>query len=161
MAPSAVKDTILLDLLNLECLSMEIMCFFFLQMCCLFRLPSLPCMFCHRYPHPAFLSVSTSKAFIIISPRGRDPRQAWILDSARRGFRIPGTGTWNLDSGFSSIVGWRISWAVFRIPKPRIPQANFPRFWITQAKISWIPESKFPYMRRIIDIFSLKPFHSD
>ena len=28
---------------------------------------------------------------------------------------------WNLDSGFQSLVGFRIPWAVFRIPKPRIP----------------------------------------
>ena len=98
MAPSAVKDTILLDLLNLECLSMEIMCFFFLQMCCLFRLPSLPCMFCHRYPHPAFLSVSTSKAFIIISPHGRESKTG--LDSGFRTARIPDSRDWNLELGF-------------------------------------------------------------
>ena len=79
---------------------MQIMCFFFSQMCCLFRLPSMPCMFCHRYPHPAFLSISTSKAFIItgISPHGRESNTAvdsgfctaWILDSRQ----------WNLELGF-------------------------------------------------------------
>ena len=30
---------------------------------------------------------------------------------------------WNLDSGFQSLVGFRNPWAVFRIPKPRIPES--------------------------------------
>ena len=39
---------------------------------------------------------------------------------------ILGTGTrilcqWDLDSGFQSLVGFRIPCAVFRIPKPRVP----------------------------------------
>ena len=38
-----------------------------------------------------------------------------------------------LDSGFQSLVGFRILSAGFRIP---------------QAKNSWIPESAFPYMGR-------------
>ena len=36
---------------------------------------------------------------------------------------------WNLDSGFQSLVGFRIPWAVVQIPKPRIPDSmskNFP-----------------------------------
>ena len=42
-----------------------------------------------------------------------------------RGFRIPGSGfwilcQWHLDSSFQSLVGFRIPWAVFQIPKPRI-----------------------------------------
>ena len=58
----------------------------------------------------------------------------WILDSAlwtldwtlRFGFRIPVIGfrilcQWNLDSGYQSLVGFRIPWVVFRIAKPRIP----------------------------------------
>ena len=39
------------------------------------------------------------------------------------------TGTWIPDSGFQSLVRLRIPWAVFRIPKPRIPDStskNFP-----------------------------------
>ena len=40
-----------------------------------------------------------------------------------------------VDSGFQSLVGFWIPWAVFRNPKPRIR--------IPQAKISWIPESGF------------------
>ena len=31
---------------------------------------------------------------------------------------------WNLDSGFQSLVGFRIPWAVFRIPKSRIPDST-------------------------------------
>ena len=56
---------------------------------------------------------------------------------------------YNLDSGFQSLVGFRIPWAVFRIPKPRIPdffifqEQNFPRFRIPQANISGISESEF------------------
>ena len=74
------------------------MCFFFPQMCCLFRLPSLPCMFCHRYPHPAFLSVSTSKAFIIISLHRRESKTA--MDSGFRTAWIPDSWHWNLERGF-------------------------------------------------------------
>ena len=51
-----------------------------------------------------------------------------------RRFRIPGTGfcilcQLNLDSGFQSLVGFRIPSAVFRIPKPRTSNSttkNFP-----------------------------------
>ena len=61
----------------------------------------------------------------------QDSLGLWIV---RRKFRIPGTGhrilyPWNLDSGFQSWVGFRIPWAVFRIPKPRISfstSKNFP-----------------------------------
>ena len=31
---------------------------------------------------------------------------------------------WNFNSGFQSFVGFRIPWAVFRIPKPRIPDST-------------------------------------
>ena len=33
---------------------------------------------------------------------------------------------WNLDSGYQSLVGFRIPWAVFQIPKPRIPDSISP-----------------------------------
>ena len=58
-----------------------------------------------------------------------------VLDS---GFHVMDSGfqvldsslcQWNLVSGFQSLVGFRI------------PLANFPRFWIPQAKISWILEA--------------------
>ena len=50
-------------------------------------------------------------------------------------FQFPESG---LDSGFQLFVGFRISWAVFRISKPRIPNST--------AKISQIPRCGFPYM---------------
>ena len=58
----------------------------------------------------------------------------WI---PRRGFRILGPGfrilcQWNLDSEFQALVGFRILWTVFWIPKPRIPDAA--------AKIFRIPD---------------------
>lgn len=34
-------------------------------------------------------------------------------------YRIPVFGQWNSDSGFQSLVGIRILWARFQIPKPR------------------------------------------
>ena len=62
----------------------------------------------------------------------------WI---PRLRFLISDTGfwilcQWNLDSGFQSLVGFRI------------PPAKFPRFRIPHAKTSQITESEFPYMRR-------------
>ena len=68
----------------------------------------------------------------------------WI---PRHGFRISRTGFrmpchWNLDSGFQSLVRLRILWAVFRIPKLRIPDST------RQAKIFRIPKSGFLYMGR-------------
>ena len=57
-------------------------------------------------------------------------RSKTVLDSGfpRRGFRIPGIldsnfCQWNLDSGFQSLVGFRIPWAVFRgtIHSTKIP----------------------------------------
>ena len=55
---------------------------------------------------------------------------------------------WNLDSGFHSLVGFRIPGAVFWIPNSRIPHSTskiFSQFRIPEAKISRIPESEFPY----------------
>ena len=60
-----------------------------------------------------------------------------VLDSGfcavDSGFQVLRSGLfqWNLDSGFRWLVGFRIVWAVFRIP------------W---AKISRIPQSGFSYM---------------
>ena len=83
------------------------------------------------------------------------PRKG-IQDSL--GFWIPGTEfrflcQWDLDSGFQSWEGFRITWAVFQIPKSRIriAQPKFLIFRIPQAKIpgfrnfltrgdSWIPD---------------------
>ena len=35
---------------------------------------------------------------------------------------------WKLDSGFPSLVGFRILWAVFWVPKPRIPDSTSKNF---------------------------------
>ena len=64
----------------------------------------------------------------------RNPRQTWTLNATSR---IPDSRNYcrfqpfqrNLDSGFQSLVGFRILWNVFRIPKPKIPDStskNFP-----------------------------------
>ena len=52
----------------------------------------------------------------------------------------------NLDSGFKSLVGFRIPWYVFGIPQThdsRFHKQNFLGFRIRQTKISLIPESGF------------------
>ena len=79
-----------------------------------------------------------------------------VLDS---GFQILDSSLcqWNLDSGFQSLVGFQIPWAVFRIPKSRIPDStrkNFPGFRISQAKLSRIPESGIRYRGRDLPISS-------
>ena len=42
---------------------------------------------------------------------------------------------WNLDPGFQSLVGYRIPWVIFWIPKPRSPDSKSKSF----------PDSGFPY----------------
>ena len=82
-------------------------------------------------------------------------RSKTVLDSGfpRRGFRIPGIldsnfCQWNLDSGFQSLVGFRIPWAVFRgaIHSTKIPTGNGPVFrdfsgWI--EPIHWVLDLNF------------------
>ena len=70
----------------------------------------------------------------IYSKEIQDSLGFWIL---HRGFRIPSTWLWilyqwNLNSGFQSLVGFRIPWRVFGIPKPRISDSTtqFPGFQI-------------------------------
>ena len=68
----------------------------------------------------------------------------WIQ---RHGFLIPGTGFkswWKSDSGFQLLVRGRTPCAEFQIQI----QIQNPGFRISQAKISWIPQSGFPYMWR-------------
>ena len=76
----------------------------------------------------------------------QDSLKFWIQ---RYGLQIPGNGfwifcQWNLNSGFQSLVGFRIPWAEFRIPKTRIPIFSIPK-----AQISHIPrhKQKFPGYR--------------
>ena len=42
---------------------------------------------------------------------------------------------WNLDPGFQSLVGFRITWVIFWIPKPRSPDSKSKTF----------PDTGFPY----------------
>ena len=56
------------------------------------------------------------------------------------GFQIPGTGfrilcQWNLDSGFQSLVGFRIPSAVFRIPQPRTSNSTLKNFLDSRIQI--------------------------
>ena len=68
---------------------------------------------------------------IFASSKGiQDSLGFWI---PRQGFRIPGTGfqslSVELEFWIPIVSGFRIPWAVFRIPKPRIPDytsKNFP-----------------------------------
>ena len=51
--------------------------------------------------------------------------------------KFPTVGTTAFEK-FQSLLGFRIPWAVFQIPKPRIPDST--------RKSSLIPESGFPYI---------------
>ena len=55
------------------------------------------------------------------------------------GFRSPGTGFQSLsvERGFwiPPFSGFRIPWAVFRIPEPRIPQANISRILYSGIRV--------------------------
>ena len=70
-----------------------------------------------------------------------------VLDS---GFRNMDSGLCqqNLDSGFQSLVGFRIPWAVFRIQKPRIRDTTskilLDSGFLKQNWISRISDSGFP-----------------
>ena len=74
------------------------------------------------------LDVRTVKFFLSYhSPHVRESRA--VLNSEIHaedsGFQVLDSPIcqWNLDSGFQSLVGFRIPRAVFRIPKPRIPDS--------------------------------------
>ena len=57
---------------------------------------------------------------------------------------------WDVDFGFRSLPGFRIPWAVFRIPKPRIPDStskNFPNS-LSWSYTNWI----FSWMSAIIGV---------
>ena len=76
----------------------------------------------------------------------------WI---PRRGFRIPVTGfqSFSVELGFwiPIVRGIPDSLSCILDSKAQdfgFHKQNFPRFRIPQAKISWIPESEFPYMPR-------------
>ena len=80
------------------------------------------------------------------------PGQSWILDSTPDSvFQVLDSTLcqWNLDSGFQSFVGFRISLSCIDIPDSKAQGSRFQdffRFWIPQAKIFWIPEFGFRYI---------------
>ena len=89
-----------------------------------------------RIPEPVIPDSTDKNSRILKFKRIQDSLECWI---PRCGFRIPGTGLripcqWNLDSGFQSLVGFRIPWAVFWIPtlwfqilRIRLPKVQFFR----------------------------------
>ena len=59
-------------------------------------------------------------------------------------------GTWILDSGFQSLVRFRIPWAVFRIPKPRVRGSTSkicPDSYFNKGTI--LKPSQIPYYHNI------------
>ena len=85
------------------------------------------------------------------SPHVRESKT--VLDS---GFHITDSGfqvldsnlcQWNLDSGFQSQVGFRILWAVFQIPKPRIPDSTSINFLDCGIQIPLHGAILFSYFR--------------
>ena len=77
-----------------------------------------------------------------------------ILDSGFHsvdsGFQVLDSSQWNLDSGFQLLVGFRIPWAVFRIPKPRIPDSTSKNFLDSGIRIS---DSKFHFLMSLTSMF--------
>ena len=76
--------------------------------------------------------------------RIRDSLGFWI---PRRIFPIPDTGFYilcqgNWDSGLQSLVGFCIPWAVFRVPKPRIPDSTNQIFLIPDCTSKIFPDSQ-------------------
>ena len=82
------------------------------------------------YTRPS-LSVLARLHMLFATYKGIQDRLGfWI---PHRGFQIPGTGFQflSLELGLQSLVGFRIPWVVFRIPKPRwfgFHKQNFPAF---------------------------------
>ena len=85
----------------------------------------------------------------LVSPHIR--KSNIVLDSGfhavNSGFQVLDSSLcqWNLNSVFQSLLGFRTPWAVFRIPKPRIPDST--------DKNSRILKSWFPYMGWLIFSF--------
>ena len=115
-----------------------------------------------NFNKPALTFFKGLQCHSLIPPHVREFKA--VLDSGFHtlgsGFQVLGSSLfqWNLDSGFQSLVGIRIPWNVFWIPKPRIPNSTsqiFPVFRIQQSKISQIRESWLPYSRPLSAFFIL------
>ena len=85
-----------------------------------------------------FLLFQSSKKLL---PHIRESRT--VLDSGFHavdsGFQVLDSSLcqWNVDSGFQSLVGFPIPWAVLRIPKPMVPDSvskHFPDFFTWGGK---------------------------
>ena len=85
----------------------------------------------------------------------------WI---PRHGLRIPGTRfipcQWDLVFEFQSIIGFRITWAVFRIPEPRIPDSTSKFSRIQDSRNKNLSDSgiRIPWrvdVRRFFTVFIL------
>ena len=67
-----------------------------------------------------------------LSPHVRESKTSWDagFHAVDSGFQVLDSSLcqWNLDSGFQSLVGFRIPWAGFRIPKPRNPDSTSKNF---------------------------------
>ena len=98
------------------------------------------CGFAHRFSPLLFERVATFSSFHLrirnwLSSYVRESKT--VLDSGFEAWNSifqeldSSLCRWNLDSGFQSLVGFRILSAVFRIP---------------QAKFSWTLEPRFPYL---------------
>ena len=80
-----------------------------------------------------YKGIQDSLGFWVLRRRIRDSP---VLDSS--------PCQWNLqilDSNLQKDSGFLKLYSGFQSPGFRILQENFPKFWIPQAKISWIPES--------------------
>ena len=94
---------------------------------------------------PEILSDKTVSG-VSVNVQGINWKQCWILDPTQW-IPVPCTGfqplSVDVGSGFRSLAGSRIRWAVFWIIKLRIRDStsniNFPRFWIPQE--NHFPES--------------------
>ena len=72
---------------------------------------------------------------------------SWILDSMPW-FPNSRHSQWNLDYGLQTLVGFWIPWAVFQIPKRRIPESTFKNFPDSGIEIPLqgpLPISKSPW----------------
>ena len=95
-----------------------------------------------------FQTKKKNKNYVYISESPHVRESKTVLDSGFHtvdsGFQVLDSSIcqWNLDSGFQSLLVFRIPWAVIPDSKEQdsgFHRQNFPAFWIQSAKISRIP----------------------